>query len=323
MPSATSAWCRRPASSPDREKSGSEPYSQSPSSSSLLLFSSFSMLLSFVKYVLRNSALREWSCRGPAAWAGKVIVQDRSGRKSKPALVLLLLIHALALPTAAPAGESAPNRYTTVPASADGIGKVYLGREIAQVMSFHGAQWLERAERVDEERPELVLAALELRPGMTVADIGAGTGYYSWRMAQRVGASGTVYAVDIQREMIKLLERQMSRRGAANVKPVLGELTDPGLPPGSIDLALMVDVYHEFEYPYEMLTAIVRALKPGGRLVFVEFRGGDAAVPIKPLHTITEAQVRKEAAIHALQWVETARDLPWQNAIVFRKLSGN
>ncbi len=249
--------------------------------------------------------------------------QDRSGRKSKPALVLLLLIHALALPTVAPAGESAPSRYTTVRASADGIGKVYLGREIAQVMSFHGAQWLERAERVDEERPELVLAALELRPGMTVADIGAGTGYYSWRMAQRVGASGTVYAVDIQPEMIKLLERQMSRRGAANVKPVLGELTDPGLPPGSIDLALMVDVYHEFEYPYEMLAAIVRALKPGGRLVFVEFRGGDAAVPIKPLHTMTEAQVRKEAAIHALQWVKTARGLPWQNAIVFRKLSGN
>ena len=270
-----------------------------------------------------NSALREWSCRGPAAWAGKVIVQDRSGRKSKPALVLLLLIHALALPTVAPAGESAPSRYTAVPASADGIGKVYLGREIAQVMSFHGAQWLERAERVDEERPELVLAALELRPGMTVADIGAGTGYYSWRMAQRVGASGTVYAVDIQPEMIKLLERQMSRRGAANVKPVLGGLTDPRLPPGSIDLALMVDVYHEFEYPYEMLAAIVRALKPGGRLVFVEFRGGDAAVPIKPLHTMTEAQVRKEAAIHALQWVKTARDLPWQNAIVFRKLSGN
>ena len=242
---------------------------------------------------------------------------------TNPALVLLLLMHALALPTAAPAGESAPSRYTTVPASADGIGKVYLGREIAQVMSFHGAQWLERAERVDEERPELVLAALELKPGMTVADIGAGTGYYSWRMAQRVGASGTVYAVDIQPEMIKLLERQMSRRGAANVKPVLGGLTDPRLPPGSIDLALMVDVYHEFEYPYEMLAAIVRALKPGGRLVFVEFRGGDAAVPIKPLHTMTEAQVRKEAAIHALQWVKTARDLPWQNAIVFRKLSGN
>jgi len=270
-----------------------------------------------------NSALREWSCRGPAAWAGKVIVQDRSGRKSKPALVLLLLIHALALPTAAPAGESAPSRYTTVPASADGIGKVYLGREIARVMSFHGAEWLERPERVEEERPERLLSALDLTPGMTVADIGAGTGYYSWRIAQRVGMGGTVYAVDIQPEMIKLLEQQMSRRAAVNVKAVLGTLTDPRLPPAGVDLALMVDVYHEFEYPYEMLTAIVRALKPGGRLVFVEFRGGDAAVPIKPLHTMTEAQVRKEAAVHALEWVKTARDLPWQNAVVFRKPLGN
>jgi precorrin-6B methylase 2 len=248
--------------------------------------------------------------------------RTRGGRCSKPALIVLLLIHALALP-AATAAETAPGRYTAVAASADGIGKVHLGREIARVMSFHGAEWLERPERLEEERPELLLSALQLGPGMTVADIGAGTGYYSWRMAQRVGPGGTVYAVDVQPEMIKLLEEQMSRRGAANVKAVLGGLTDPGLPPGSIDLALMVDVYHELEYPYEMLAAIVRALKPGGRLVFVEFRSGDAAVPIKPLHTMTEAQVRKEAAVHALEWVKTARDLPWQNAVVFRKLSGN
>jgi ubiquinone/menaquinone biosynthesis C-methylase UbiE len=107
------------------------------------------------------------------------------------------------------------------------------------------------------------------------------------------------------------------------VKAVLGTLTDPGLPPASIDLALMVDVYHELEYPHEMLAAIVRGLKPGGRLVLVEFRGGDAAVPIKPLHTMTEAQVRKEVAVHALQWAKTARNLPWQNAVVFRKPSGN
>jgi len=248
-----------------------------------------------------------------------VIVQARSGRK--PAVVLLLLLHALALPAAA--GEPATSRYTAVPASPDGIGKVYLGREIAKVMSFHGADWLERPERIEEERPDLLLSALDLKAGMTVADIGAGTGYYSWRMAQRVGGRGTVYAVDIQPEMIKLLEQQMSKGGAANVKAVLGTLTDPGLPPASIDLALMVDVYHELEYPHEMLAAIVRALKPGGRLVLVEFRGGDAAVPIKPLHTMTEAQVRKEVAVHALPWVETARNLPWQNAVVFRKPSGN
>jgi len=239
---------------------------------------------------------------------------------SKPASVFLLV---LAFALSAPAAEPAPGRYASVSASADGIGKVYAGREIARVMSFHGADWLERPERIEEERPELLLAALELKPGMTVADIGAGTGYYSWRMAQRVGAGGTVYAVDIQPEMIKLLEEQMSRHGVANVKAVLGTSTDPGLPPAGIDLALMVDVYHELEYPYEMLAAIVRALKPGGRLVFVEFKSGDASVPIKPLHTMTEAQVRKEAAAHALQWVKTARDLPWQNVVVFRKPSGN
>jgi len=236
---------------------------------------------------------------------------------SKFTLAFLLLVHALAIP--AVAGEPARSRYTAVPASPDGIGKVYMGREIAKVMSFHGADWLERPERIEEERPDLLLSALDLKAGMTVADIGAGTGYYSWRMAQRVGGRGTVYAVDIQPEMIELLERQMSKHGAANVKGLLGTLTDPGLPPAGIDLALMVDVYHELEYPYEMVAAIVHALKPGGRLVFVEFRGGDAAVPIKPLHTMSEAQVRKEAAAHALQWVKTARDLPWQHAVVFRK----
>jgi ubiquinone/menaquinone biosynthesis C-methylase UbiE len=186
-------------------------------------------------------------------------------------------------------------------------------------MGFPAADWLERPERMDEERPDRVLAALELEPGMAVADIGAGSGYYSWRMAERVGARGTVYAVDVQPEMIALLEDQMKDRGAANVKAILGTAKDPRLPPGSLDLALMVDVYHELEYPYEMLAAITRALKPGGRMVFVEFRANDPAVPIKPLHTMTEAQVRKEAAAHPLAWQKTIADLPWQQVIVFRK----
>ena len=249
--------------------------------------------------------------------------KPRIDSNSKPALAFFLLV-ALALPTAAPAGEAAvASRYTTVTASRDGIGRVYMGREIAQVMGFPGAQWLERSERVDEERPDLLLAALELKPGMTVADIGAGTGYHSWRMAQRVGPGGTVYAVDVQPEMIKLLEREMARRGVPNVKAVLGTITDPKLPSESLDLAVMVDVYHEFEYPYEMLAAILRALKPGGRLVFVEFRGGDARVPIKALHTMTEAQVRKEASVHPLTWVKSVAGLPWQHVIVFRKLPTN
>jgi SAM-dependent methyltransferase len=231
---------------------------------------------------------------------------------------MLFLACALSL-HGAPSQESGAQRYAAVSASADGIGKVFLGREIAQVMGFHGAPWLERPERMSEERPDLVLAALDLEPGMSVADIGAGSGYYSWRIAQRVGARGSVYAVDVQPEMIALLREQMSKRGVANVKAVLGSATDPHLPAELLDLAVMVDVYHEFEYPYEMLAAIVRALKPGGRLAFVEFRAGDPAVPIKPLHTMSEAQVRREAALHPLLWLKTDADLPWQQVIVFRR----
>lgn len=233
-------------------------------------------------------------------------------------LTALLVSYVLALPVAL-ADDAARPRYAAVTASPDGIGKVYLGREIAQVMSYHGAPWLERPERLEEERPDLVLAALELKPGMAVADIGAGSGYYSWRMGERVGTGGTVYAVDIQPEMIEILQRQMSQRGAANVKAILGTTTDTRLPAGKLDLVLMVDVYHEFEYPYEMLASIVRALKPGGRVVFAEYRGNDPAVPIKPLHTMTEAQVRKEAALHPLEWLKTVGNLPWQRVIVFRK----
>lgn len=217
------------------------------------------------------------------------------------------------------ATEAADSRYTAVRASPDGIGKVYMGREIAKVMSYSGAYWLERPERAEEERPERVLAELELKPGMIVADVGAGSGYYSSRMAERVGPNGTVYAVDIQPEMIDILRLQMKQRRVINVKAILGTETDPRLPAGTLDLALMVDVYHEFEYPYEMLAAIVRALKPGGRVVFVEFRGDDPTVPIKALHTMTEAQVRKDAAPHPLEWVRTLSDLPWQHVIVFRK----
>ena len=230
---------------------------------------------------------------------------------------LLCLLSAFALPAAA-AAPTVPH-YTSIPATPDGIGKVYLGREISHVMGFHGAQWLERTERMDEERPDLVLGALDLKPGMTVADIGAGTGYYSWRIAQRVGAAGMVYAVDVQPEMIAALERHMARRGVANVRAVLGAAADPKLAPDSLDLALMVDVYHELEQPYETLAAIVRAVKPGGRVAFVEFRGGDPKVSIKPLHTMTEAQVRREAAVHSLEWIATHRDLPWQHVIVFQK----
>jgi predicted methyltransferase len=220
------------------------------------------------------------------------------------------------------AANAADSRYTTVQGSPDGIGKAYMGREIAKVMSYYGASWLERPERVQEERPELVLAALELKPGMKVADIGAGSGYYSSRMAERVAPNGVVYAVDVQPEMIDILRLQMKQQKVSNVRPILGTETDPRLPARALDLAIMVDVYHELEYPYEMLAAIVKALKPGGRVVFVEFRGDDPNVPIKALHTMTEAQVRREAAAQSLEWVTTKSDLPWQHVIVFRKVIG-
>ena len=236
----------------------------------------------------------------------------------KRRLLLLLLFQAF-VPTGAPARETGVPHYSRTEASPDGIGKLYMGREIAKVMTYHGADWLERTGRTKEERPDRVLAALELKPGMIVADIGAGTGYYARRIGQRVGKTGAVYAVDIQPEMLKLLGREMARHNIANVKPVLGTPIDPGLPPQSLDLAVMVDVYHELEYPHEVVSAIVRALKPGGRLVFVEFKADDPSVPIKRLHTMTERQVREEAAAHPLEWVKTVRDLPWQHVLVFRK----
>jgi SAM-dependent methyltransferase len=217
------------------------------------------------------------------------------------------------------AADAADSRYTAIQGSPDGIGKAYMGREIAKVMSYHGAPWLERPERMQEERPDLVLAALDLKSGMQVADIGAGSGYYSSRMAERVGPDGTVYAVDVQPEMLDILRLQMKQQKISNVRPFQGSETDPKLPAGALDLAIMVDVYHEFEYPYEMLAAIVRSLKPGGRVVFVEFRGDDPEVPIKAVHTMTEAQLKKEAAVQPLEWVKTVGGLPWQHVIVFRK----
>jgi len=201
----------------------------------------------------------------------------------------------------------------------DGIGKFYAGREIAQVMGHQGADWLERPEREQEERPDLLLQSLPLHPGEVAADIGAGTGYLSWRMAKIVGDKGRVYCVDIQPEMLELLARKMAEHHTTNFQAVLGTNTDTHLPAHSVDLVLMVDVYHEFDYPYEMMKSIVSALKPGGRVVWVEYRAEDPAVPIKPLHKMSEAQVRKEAALMPLEWVETIETLPRQHVFIFKK----
>lgn len=215
--------------------------------------------------------------------------------------------------------QSAEPRYQTREIhDPNGIGKFYMGREIAHVMGHQAADWLERGEREKEERTSLLIQSLKLRPGDVVADIGAGTGYHVRRIAPKV-APGKVYAVDIQPEMLTLLTNKMAQVNITNVVPVLGVIDDPRLPAHSIDLALMVDVYHEFSHPYEMMDAICRSLKPGGRVVLVEFRAEDPDVPIKAVHKMSEAQVKKEMAVHPLEWVETVRVLPWQHIIVFKK----
>ena len=202
----------------------------------------------------------------------------------------------------------------------DGIGKFYFGREIAQVMGHQGAGWLERPTRESEERTDLLREALALKPGDAVADVGAGSGYFSWRMARQVGEKGKVYAVDIQQEMLDLLMTNMERREvAAIVHPILGTVQDPKLPEATVDMILLVDVYHEFDFPYEMARAMIRALKPGGRLVLVEYRGEDPNVPIKPLHKMTVAQVRREMAVHPVKFDRTIATLPQQHIIVFRR----
>lgn len=230
-----------------------------------------------------------------------------------------LLCAAPPAPTAAQKPAQKPRYEYRRPHDPDGIGKFYMGREIAQVMGHQGADWLDRPEREEEEAPSVLLQLLQLKPGMTVCDLGAGSGYLTFPMARMVAPGGWVYAVDIQPEMLDIIRSRMKKYRITNIRPVLGTATDPKLPPGSQDLILLVDVYHEFEYPYEMTEAMVRALKPGGRIVFVEYRGEDPEVPIKPLHKMTEQQLKKEMSVHPLQWVETIRVLPRQHVVIFRK----
>ena len=237
---------------------------------------------------------------------------------TKTLLIALLLIQGAC--SAADTGSSAanPDRYEVGQASRDGIGKFYMGREISHVMGHRGAAWLERPEREREERTDLLIGALPLDANSVVADIGAGTGYFSFPMAQRV-PDGKVLAVDIQQEMLDIVVARRQQTGITNVEPVLGTVDDPGLDANSVDLVLIVDAYHEFSYPYEMGMAIANALRPGGVLVLIEYRGEDRSVPIKPLHKMTQAQARLEMAEVGLEWERTEDFLPQQHFLVFRK----
>ena len=235
----------------------------------------------------------------------------------RPSLLASLIVGCAAL--AEPAVKPDPLYETRTAHDPNGIGKFFMGREIAHVMGHQATNWLERPEREAEEKTEVMIDALKFREGEVVADIGCGSGYVARKIAKRIGESGIVYGVDIQQEMLDVLMKRMAMFRINNVKPVLGEITDPKLPPDSCDTMILVDVYHEFDHPYEMVANMVRALKPGGRLVFVEFRGEDPNVPIKTVHKMTEAQLRKEMALHPLEFSENIGVLPWQHVLIFRK----
>jgi SAM-dependent methyltransferase len=230
-------------------------------------------------------------------------------------------------PPAGPAAASPPSaiipapvfvEYTTGPASPDGIGKFFHGREIAHVMGHPAIGWLERTEREQEEAPSKAIAAIDLAPDDVLADIGAGSGYYSFRLSEKV-PQGKIVAVDIQPEMLDFLRKKSAELGITNVEPHLGTIEDVQLPAASLDAALMVDSYHEFSHPREMLASLHHALKPGGRIFLLEFRGEDPKVPIKPLHKMTEAQARLELETAGFRFVSNLRPLPWQHFMIFER----
>jgi ubiquinone/menaquinone biosynthesis C-methylase UbiE len=210
--------------------------------------------------------------------------------------------------------------YTFKRPSADGIGKVYMGREIAQVMGFQGSEWLDRKDRAQEEQPQKLVDALDLKPTDVVADVGAGTGYISFKIASKV-PQGKVLAVDVQPEMIKILGDRISQSRIPNVTPILGTEQDPHLAPNSLDLAIFVDVYHELAYPREVMTVVAKALKPNGKIALVEYRAEDPRVFIKPHHKMSQAQARKEMQALGLEWVETKSMLPQQHLMLFTRKS--
>jgi len=203
-------------------------------------------------------------------------------------------------------------------ASYDGIGKYYLGREISHVMGHLGAGWLERLEREQEERTSLLIKNLELAPDDVIADIGAGTGYFTFPIAKQV-PQGKVIAVDIQPEMLEMIREKKEKTGIDNIELIQGEETTPKLAPNSVDAVLFVDVYHELSHPKEMMDVIVAALKPGGKVYLVEYRLEDKSVPIKRLHKMSEEQAVKEMEFVGLELVENRNMLPWQHFMIFQK----
>ncbi len=195
----------------------------------------------------------------------------------------------------------------------------YMGREIAQTMHYRGAPWLTRDNREEEERCSLLLTNLGLKRGMTVCDMGCGNGYYTLKLAQMVGPEGRVLAVDIQPQMLAMLKERAERAGLENIELILGQLHDPKLPPGEVDLVLMVDVYHEFSHPEHMLAAIRESLAPDGVVALTEYRAEDPNVPIRPLHKMSKRQIMKEFTPNGFKLVREFDRLPWQHMMFFQR----
>jgi len=212
--------------------------------------------------------------------------------------------------------DSNESVYTYKSGSFDGIGKWYKGREISHVMGYQGMSWLERSEREQEEETSTLLENMNLEPTDVVADIGAGSGYHVFKIVPKV-SEGKVYAVDIQQEMLNAMEKKKNRLNQTNIELIKGSEKSTKLPKNSVDKVLMVDVYHEFEFPVEMIASIKQALKPDGKIYLIEYRGEDPTVPIKRLHKMTEDQAVKEINAAGFTLIENIDNLPWQHCMVF------
>lgn len=215
--------------------------------------------------------------------------------------------------------QATSDNYTTKVPHPDGIGKVYLGREIAGIMGAGGGAWLERNSRQEEENVVLAIENMALSPQSVVADIGAGTGYYTFRIAPKV-PDGKVYAVEVQDAFVVALNKRKTELGLSNVEVVRGSSQDLGLPDASLDFAIMVDVYHELEYPQEMLQAIHKALKPDGKLLLLEYRAEDTSIPVKELHKMSVSQVNKELNAKGFQLYRQEHFLPIQHFLIYEKV---
>jgi len=250
-------------------------------------------------------------CRWRTTWRGPV------------AGVCLLALAALMIDSIAPAvAQQAVAQQADAPAKTriPRAPKRYKGREIAVTMHYMGAPWLVRESRQREEDCAMLLEALNIKPGQTVCDLGCGNGFYTLQLAKLVGEQGKVLAVDIQPEMLHLLDERAKAEQITNIEPVSGTQVDPGLEPQSVDLILLVDVYHEFSHPHQMLQAMRRSLKPGGRIALAEFREEDPTVPIKPLHKMSKKQILKEFPPNGLKLVEEFDKLPWQHLMFFERV---